>query len=591
MTDEILDALDEEQREVVLNLNGPVCVLAGAGTGKTRAMTHRIAYGVKTGTYAPEEVLAVTFTSKAAGEMRIRLRQLNVQGVNAKTFHAEALSQLRHFWPKITRRQFPDLVGDKESLVEETMNAMRLETTPEKTKNIQGEIEWAKVSLVSPKDYPKIAEKEHRNINEDLSYGAFADIMRNFEKIKLTKNQIDFEDCLLLMSYLIGEHENIKYTVRSKYKHFIVDEYQDVSPLQQFMLSSWLGKKNNNLCVVGDPSQTIYSFAGATPYYLLNFTKKYEGAKTIELYRDYRSTPQVVHLANRTLQKRKIVEFEKLNLISNKDDGMQVHFSKYLSEKDEAQQVAIKIKELVNKNGLHKSDIAILYRQNVQANNFRRELNASFLDNITIPNERFFTKPVIKNAINKIKVLSVTGTKKDLSSAVFDVLYTLGMKKKMTSKNMADREIHFTLKALYDMCIEFEATQVGIINRNEKTLSEMESERKFKRNSVLEFLEFLNECIVNQVEPKIDAVTLSSLHAAKGLEWKAVFLVGLYEGSMPIARCVTDFQIEEERRLLYVGITRAKDYLYLSFSKSKLGGKINRKRTCFLDGIWRTSSA
>jgi DNA helicase-2/ATP-dependent DNA helicase PcrA len=298
----------------------------------------------------------------------------------------------------------------------------------------------------------------------------------------------------------------------------------------------------------------------------------------------------VVHLANRTLQKRKIIEFEKLNLISNKDDGVHVHFSKYLSEKEEAQQIAIKIKDLISKNGLNKSDIAILYRQNAQANNFRRELNALLLDNITIPNERFFTKPVIKKAINKIKVVSVAGTEKTLSSAVFDVLYAMGMKKKMTSKSMPERETHFALKALYDMCIEFEATQVAIINKKEKTLSEMESERKFKKNSILEFLEFLNECIVNQVEPKIDAVTLSSLHAAKGLEWKAVFLVGLYEGSMPIARCVTDFQIEEERRLLYVGITRAKDYLYLSFSKSKLGGRINRKRTSFLDGIWRTSS-
>ena len=275
--EEILDALDPEQREVATALHGPVCVLAGAGTGKTRAITHRIAYGVRVNAYNPQSVLAVTFTARAAGEMRSRLRGLGAGGVQARTFHAAALRQLSYFWPEVVGGQMPQILAQKAQLVGRAANGIGLRVDRLTVRDLASEIEWAKVSLVDPEDYARTIADAGRPLPAGLTAQQVADAMRAYEQAKSDAVVVDFEDILLLLADMIGRHVEVGDQIRRQYKHFVVDEYQDVSPLQQFVLDQWLGGRRE-LCVVGDPAQTIYSFAGASPRHLLDFRREYEDA-------------------------------------------------------------------------------------------------------------------------------------------------------------------------------------------------------------------------------------------------------------------------------------------------------------------------
>ncbi|GMA88499.1 hypothetical protein GCM10025868_37490 [Angustibacter aerolatus] len=295
----MLGGLDPEQREVATSLHGPVCVLAGAGTGKTRAITHRIAYGVHSGVYTPQQVLAVTFTARAAGEMRTRLRDLGVQGVQARTFHAAALRRLHYFWPQAIGGGAPEVQPHKAGLVAEAASRLHLRLDRTAVRDLAAEVEWSKVSLLTPETYPAAARRAGRD-PAGLDATAMARVLATYEDVKSERGVIDFEDVLLVTAGVLQDHPQIADTVRRQYRHFVVDEYQDVSPLQQRLLDLWLGGRDE-VCVVGDASQTIYSFTGATPRHLLDFPKRYPSARTVRLERDYRSTPQVVGLANGVL--------------------------------------------------------------------------------------------------------------------------------------------------------------------------------------------------------------------------------------------------------------------------------------------------
>lgn len=287
--DAVLLGLDPEQREVATTLRGPVCVLAGAGTGKTRAITHRIAYGVRSGQLMPASVLAVTFTNRAAGEMRGRLRTLGAGGVQARTFHSAALRQLQYFWPKAIGGEVPRLVERKIQLVAEAGARCRIRLDRGELRDVTGEIEWAKVTQTVPSDYPAAALKVGREAPRDMA--EIAQIYGTYEQLKRDRGMIDFEDVLLLTVGILQDRHDIAEQIRTQYQHFVVDEYQDVSPLQQRLLDLWLGERDS-LCVVGDASQTIYSFTGATPDHLLNFRTRYPQATLVKLVRDYRSTPR-----------------------------------------------------------------------------------------------------------------------------------------------------------------------------------------------------------------------------------------------------------------------------------------------------------
>src|SRR4051794_6459563 len=293
---DLLAALDPEQRQVAEALRGPVRVLAGAGTGKTRAITHRIAHGVASGVYAPTEVLAVTFTTRAAGEMRGRLRALGAGPVQARTFHSAALRQLRYFWPHVQGTELPTLTESKIGLLATAARRQRISADQALLRDLASEVEWAKVSNVHPDDYAGVAAQRGRTVtgHDPETVGR---VFGSYEEVKRGQGRMDMEDVLLLTAGMLADDERVAAQVRRQYKWFVVDEYQDVSPIQSALLDLWLGGRDE-LCVVGDPAQTIYSFAGANADYLRDFPRKFPGTTSIELVPNYPSTPQVAQAPN-----------------------------------------------------------------------------------------------------------------------------------------------------------------------------------------------------------------------------------------------------------------------------------------------------
>ncbi|MFD8977855.1 MULTISPECIES: ATP-dependent DNA helicase UvrD2 [Streptomyces] len=568
--DAVLDGLDPEQREVALALSGPVCVLAGAGTGKTRAITHRIAYGVRAGILQPASVLAVTFTNRAAGEMRGRLRQLGAGGVQARTFHSAALRQLQFFWPKAVGGDMPRLLERKIQLVADAAARCRIRLDRNELRDVTGEIEWAKVTQTVPADYPAAVAKSVRDAPRDPA--EISQIYALYEQLKRDRSVIDFEDVLLLTVGILQDRHDIAEQIRRQYQHFVVDEYQDVSPLQQRLLDLWLGDRDN-LCVVGDASQTIYSFTGATPDHLLNFRNRHPNATVVKLVRDYRSTPQVVHLANGLLsQARGRAAEHRLELISQRDPGPEPAYTEYADEPAEAEGTARRIRDLIAA-GVPAGEIAVLYRINAQSEVYEQALADAGVPYQLRGAERFFERQEVREAGIALRGAARAGGNDsllddadDLPSQVRAVLSTKGWTSKPPSGSGAVRDRWESLAALVRLAEDFARAKSGA------TLSDLVAE--------------LDERAAAQHAPTVQGVTLASLHAAKGLEWDAVFLVGLTEGMMPITYAKTDEQVEEERRLLYVGVTRARLHLSLSWSLSRApGGRASRRPTRFLKGL------
>ncbi|WP_338672827.1 ATP-dependent DNA helicase UvrD2 [Streptomyces sp. SCSIO 30461] len=574
--DAVLDGLDPEQREVATALAGPVCVLAGAGTGKTRAITHRIAYGVRAGILQPSSVLAVTFTNRAAGEMRGRLRQLGAGGVQARTFHSAALRQLQYFWPKAVGGELPRLLERKIQLVAEAAARCRIRLDRNELRDVTSEIEWAKVTQTVPADYPAAVTKALRDAPRDPA--EIGQIYALYEQLKRDRSVIDFEDVLLLTVGILQDRHDIAEQVRRQYHHFVVDEYQDVSPLQQRLLDLWLGDRDS-LCVVGDASQTIYSFTGATPDHLLNFRARHPQATVVKLVRDYRSTPQVVHLANGLLrQARGRAAEHRLELVSQRDPGPEPAYTEYGDEPAEAEGTARRIRELIA-SGVPAGEIAVLFRVNAQSEVYEQALSDAGVPYQLRGAERFFERAEVREAGVALRGAARAGGNdsllddaEDLGSQVRAVLSTKGWTTEPPAGSGAVRDRWESLAALVRLAEDFVRAKPGA------TLSDLVSE--------------LDERAAAQHAPTVQGVTLASLHSAKGLEWDAVFLVGLTEGMMPITYAKTDEQVEEERRLLYVGVTRARLHLSLSWALSRApGGRASRRPTRFLAGLRPGSSA
>ncbi|WP_026532047.1 ATP-dependent DNA helicase UvrD2 [Arthrobacter sp. H41] len=567
----ILDGLDNEQRSVASSLSGPLCVLAGAGTGKTRAITHRIAYGVHTGVYKPQQVLAVTFTARAAAEMRTRLRDLGAGGVQARTFHAAALRQLQYFWSSAVGGPLPALVDHKAQLIAESARRLRLSTDRAAIRDVAAEIEWAKVSMLTPDNYTAAAAGRAEPAGMDLT--TVARIFTAYEDLKIDRNLIDFEDVLLTTVGILQEDEKVAATVRSQYRHFVVDEYQDVSPLQQRLLDLWLGERRE-LCVVGDASQTIYSFTGATSRHLLEFTKRYEGAQVVKLVRDYRSTPQVVRVANTLLaarnseaDKRAVDTFwsKPLELIAQRAAGPEPVFTECSDDEAEAAEVARRIGQL-RESGVAASEIAILYRTNGQSEAYEQALTSAGIGYQLRGGERFFARREVRDAMLQLRAAARVQGDDDVPQQVRDVLASLGYTSVAPQNSGAVREKWESLAALVGLADEINAA------------------RGAAGFTLQSFVAELEDRAAAQHAPTVQGVTLASLHSAKGLEWDAVFLVGLSEGLVPISFADTQEGIDEERRLLYVGITRARAHLFLSWSTSRSpGGRASRKPSRFLD--------
>jgi len=560
----LLARLDPEQREVATTLAGPVCVLAGAGTGKTRAITARIAYGVHSGVYAPQRVLAVTFTARAAGEMRTRLRDLGVGGVQARTFHAAALRQLRYFWPRHVGGELPRLVDHKAALVAESAGRLRIATDRATVRDLAAEIEWVKVTMTDREDYAVVADKAGRTLPAGLDAPAVTRLLSTYEQVKRDRGVIDFEDVLLYTVALLDEHPQVAAMVREQYHHLVVDEYQDVSPLQQALLDQWLGDRDE-LCVVGDPNQTIYTFAGASPAFLTGFASRYPGATVVRLVRDYRSTPQVVALANRLLDGSTGARRTRLELVAQRPAGPDAELAEHPDEPTEAKSVAVAITKLVAA-GTRPREIAVLFRTNGQSESYEQALADAGVAYVLRGGERFFDRPEVREARLLLRGAARAETADDLPTTVRGVLSASGWAETPPTAGGAVRERWESLTALARLADDVAAAD--------------------GTSTMADFVAELDERAQAQHAPTVDGVTLASLHAAKGLEWDAVFIVGATDGMIPITYAETAEQVEEERRLLYVGVTRARERLTISWSLARApGGRASRRPSRFLDGI------
>jgi DNA helicase-2/ATP-dependent DNA helicase PcrA len=576
--DEVLEGLDPEQREVASRPLGPMVVLAGAGTGKTRAITHRIAYGVASGVLTPQRVLALTFTARAAGEMRTRLRGLGVSAVQARTFHAAALRQLQFFWPQAVGGPAPQVMSQKAPAVAEAAGRLRLRLERTELRDVAAEIEWAKVAMVTAERYPGVAREQSRS-PAGLDGTAMARLMQTYAEVTAERNVVDFEDVLLLTVGILAEHEPIAAAVRQQYRHFVVDEYQDVNPLQHRLLDLWLGDRSD-LCVVGDPAQTIYSFTGATPSYLLSFRQRFADAAGVTLVRNYRSSPEVIQLANLLLTNLGSTSegaTTAMRLVSQQPSGPRPRLTAYPDDEAEARAVAQDISEHL-RAGVAPGSIAVLFRTNAQSALVESALSAAGVPYLVRGAERFFSRAEVRQAMVLLRaaVRSDTATG-PLVERVRDVLSSLGHTAQAPDGG-ATRERWESLQALVHLAEDMQPSAAA-----EEPAAVPQTGDGPARVSMAEFVAELDRRAGEQHPPAVDGVTLASLHAAKGLEWDQVFLIGCSEGLLPITMAEGPQRVAEEQRLLYVGITRARVGLCLSWAGSRsAGGRTHRKVSRFL---------
>lgn len=576
-----LRGLDPDQREAATAPLGPVCILAGAGTGKTRTITHRIQHLIQQGFVQPQKVLAVTFTARAAGEMRDRLTAMGTPGVQTRTFHSAALRQLRYFWPQVAGDMPWQLLQDnKFGLVARAVRQSGVDSSKESIRDVMSEIEWAKASLVGPDGYLDAIAEHGRTA--PIPAERIAQCYRAYEDLKTTPEGLllDFDDLLIHTAGAMENSRAVAEEFRAQYRCFVVDEYQDVTPLQQRVLDAWLGDRDN-LTVVGDANQTIYSFTGATPNYLMNFSRRYPDATVVKLQRDYRSTPQIVDLANTVIgQAEGRIAGSRLELIGQRPAGPTPVCSQYDDEPMEARIVAQSIKRLIDA-GTPASEIAILYRINAQSAVFEQALSEVGIPYHVRGGEGFYQRPEIRDAVGALVRQARVAARaneslvgQDLIAMVKKVFVSQGMSPQ-EPEGAGARERWQSLNALFALCEDLVHTTPQLTMQG--LLGQLNTRQQAKQ------------------PPTLNGVTLASLHAAKGLEWDAVFLVGLVDGSLPIQHALKKADsdprqgseaIEEERRLFYVGITRAREHLELSWSSSRAeGGRKNRRPSRFLDNL------
>ena len=522
---EILDALDEEQRKVALATRGPVCVIAGAGTGKTRAITHRIAYASAIGVMDPQRVLAITFTARAAGEMRSRLRLLGFPGVTARTIHSAALKQLLYFWPGVFGGQTPELLTSKSPFVNAAVERAGIKlpaNSRESLRDISTEIEWAKVNQIAPEDLLATQRKVRGRVGLD----EIAKIYSAYESLKKQERTLDFEDLLLLTTAMIENEPQVRERIHDQYRYFTIDEYQDISPIQQRLINAWLGSRDD-ICVVGDPAQTIYSFAGASPTYLLSFTNRFPNAEVIRLSTGYRSTPEILFTANALLRSSNLGhELAPIN-----EHGARPELTEYKTEGQESVGVTNKITELIS-TGESPEGIAVLARTNSQLATMEKSFKAAGLPYQIRSNDRFFDRPEIREFLRDIRQASVIPNPEN---------------------NWLDE-----LKGIAQPYLKGDAMDgIGALIHLAR---ELDGDDRFTPKTLRNFLQEVEDRAQQNNPPQLPVTTLATLHAAKGLEWERVFVIGISEGVLPYP----DTPEDEELRLFYVGITRARKHLHLS---------------------------
>ncbi len=544
----LIESLDESQRKVALALVGPVRVLAGAGSGKTRAITHRIAYGVETGVYSAEKVLALSFTVKAAGEMRSRLSELGVEGVACRTFHSAAMRQLAHFWPDLIGGDLPKVLHSKAATLKRAAAQLNIRATDELLRGVAAEIEWRKVRLVSMDDYE--AALPNRPLPGGLSLDATLALVQKYEDLKDDQRNLDFEDALIATLGMLNSEKWVADRVREQFRFFVIDEYQDVSPVQRALLDAWRGG-HSEVCVVGDPNQTVFGFAGASDEHLLRFESEFPGATTVELDRNYRSTPEIVRLANST------VPNSRLELVSMRESGPAPRVIVSATDEDEAHAVGNAIRVAIE-SGSDPAGISVLYRINVQSLVLEKVLGDMRIP-FRVRGGRFFDEPVVTQALVLVRGRLQTDPGASARDTMALILReNLGWLSKPPA-NPVDRHAWDIMSALAQIAENLPETA---------TVTDLAADLKHRAD--------------NEMEPAVSAVTLSTIHNAKGLEWDTVFVIGMSEGLFPLSYSMGDGPMQEERRLAYVAFTRAGRSLTLSWAERQKASGALRTRSRFI---------
>jgi DNA helicase-2/ATP-dependent DNA helicase PcrA len=571
--DDLLADLDPAQREAVTVTAGPLCIFAGAGSGKTRVISRRVAYALATGVVRPRDVLVVTFTDKAATEMAGRLAALGHRGVAASTFHAAALRQLRHFWPRVHDMDPPSILESKVPILAPLAAGLPGGYRYLAVRDLAAEIEWAKARRIGAAEYEARALAEDRDapLPPDLMAGLY----RRYETAKTRAGRIDFEDMLELTIGLIERDETIAAEVRDRYRWFSVDEFQDTNPLQAALLDAWLGGRED-LAVVGDEDQTIYTFTGATSDYLTGFTARFPGARVVSLETNYRSTPEILAFANRLLAAGRVAADERSpgatprppkRLVPSLPSGPAPEVGGFASDEAELAGISGAIRRLVSAGTAHGS-MAILVRTNAALPAIESALGAAGIP-FHVRGERFFARPEVRRAIRVAEALGRVESDEPLGARLATAFEReLGVRRDAAPEGGVASERHGAVVTLLELADE--------LVRSDPTAD------------VAAFLAEVARRTAIEAGGEAAGVELLTYHRAKGLEWDAVFLPALEEGTLPIRQATEPLELAEERRLLYVGITRARRYLWLSWATSRVaasGREGRRSRSRFLDGL------
>jgi len=571
----LLAGLDPAQLEAVEVTRGPLCILAGAGSGKTRVISRRVAYAIATDAIQPRQALVVTFTDKAATEMRERIAGLGQPEVASGTFHATAFKQLRFFWPLLSDLPLPQVAASKLPLIAPLQQRLPGGYRFFPARDLAQEVEWAKARRLTPRTYTAgAAAAGHEG---PLPPELMADLFRRYEEAKSRAGQIDFEDMLAMTVELLEGHPDALAQVRSRHRWLSVDEYQDTTALQESLLRLWLGDRDD-LAVVGDVDQTIYSFTGASSEFLTGFGMRFPDARVVYLERNYRSTPQVLAVANRLLAGAPALHGRAKQLIPTLSGGPLPSIRSFPDAGSEAAAVIGEARRL-REEGVAPAEMAILVRTNAQLPEYEDGMRAAGLA-FQVGGERFFERPEVRSAMRAVQAAARrsarTQTREDEGSLSASLLRIweeeLGFEPDDEPEAEGLRQRHASLVAL-----------LGLAGQLETAAPDADLTR------------FVADIEARSAAESDDAaatgIALLTFHRAKGLEWDAVFLPALEEGLLPIRRSAEPAEVEEERRLLYVGITRARRHLWLSWAHRRAGNQgreVARRSSRFLVALQRS---